>query len=159
MNDANHSLLARKADMAPDAYLLGLVVSSFLSEDSSYENGYSAYIDLYSNWLRHYSGNVYISSIDASPSLKSIFIKDYNPMDYINKNPSTPKDRIISVSDKIEELKNNYENNAHLSPQAVNIYTRFSLLLFILSLVVTSILFTIAFFVGAKYAKKRKDIK
>jgi len=90
-----------------DAPLLGLILSSYISFDSAYENGYSAYLELQSTWLSYYAGNIEGTTLDNT------FLFDYSEKQCQERSPDPIKERKISVREKVSELKNQYTNSPH----------------------------------------------
>lgn len=126
----------RSADVyPPDAYVFSAFISNYYSCSSSYENGYSAYLDIEKYWLSNYAGNV-------NGSLDTTFFYDYP---YIQEsNQQLTKSRLISAKEKVNELKYLY-NRRPVQKRNADIKVLFiGLALFILTL---GISFVVCFFV------------
>lgn len=95
----------RNADVyPPDAYIIALYLSGYCTYNSNFENGYSAYEEMEHYWLKQYGGGM-------KGSLENTFLYDYYEEDYISKDASTKKSKLISASDKISEIESMYRNN------------------------------------------------
>lgn len=100
--DESNIIRTRNADVhSPDAYILTLFLSAYLSNDPSYENGYSAYRDIQKSWLSFYSGA-------TNGNLENTYFYDYSDYDYLIKDQLPPKTVLKSAKEKINELENSY---------------------------------------------------
>lgn len=108
-SDVNANIRSRTTDVEaerhPDAKILGLLLSSYTSYDSSYENGYGAFPQLNEAWFSFYIG--LLGSVEG-PDLSETFIFDYTREEYENRYINDRKTRKVSVADKISELSAAY---------------------------------------------------
>lgn len=91
----------------PDAFLLGMLLSSYISYSGSYENGYAAYEELNLYWFKYYVGDV------ENTSLETTFIYDYSKEQCENRASSGQKTRKVSVKNKISELSENHSQGVN----------------------------------------------
>lgn len=107
--DVSAGIRSRTTDVEdkrhPDAQILALLLSSYITFDSSYENGYGGYAELKDAWISKYIGNY---GTIVGPDLSNTFIYDYTKEEYENRYIDDKKTRKLSVSDKITELSNAY---------------------------------------------------
>ena len=105
--DESLIIRSRNADVhCPDAHVLSLVLSAYLSFESSYENGYSAFPDIQKTWLNYYSGA-------TNGTLENTYLYDYGENDYLIKDQNPKKTVLKSVKEKIDEMEDSYNHMPH----------------------------------------------
>lgn len=146
-NDVPAKIRQRSVDVGwnnkPDAFVIGLLLSSFSTYSPAYENGYGGYLSIDTNWLSYYRG--------SDDELSSIFISDYTEEEYNEQNLALAKTRTISVASKIQELKEAYSSKPH-SKKKTN---SFDLIFEICSLVFVFSLSLALFLIIKKHAKQK----
>lgn len=120
-------------NLSPDAGALSLELASLSASNSSYVNGYSGFGDFEVYWLKYYSDGL------GSQFLSSTYIVDC-------VNDCVGQSRKISLTEKISELREQYNQNAHFSSPSELTRIYFSLFFLGLTFLFASLLFSLLIF-------------
>lgn len=154
-SDVSAGIRSRTTDVEdkrhPDAKILGLLLSSYITFDPSYENGYGGYAELQTAWISKYIGNY--GSIEG-PDLANTFIYDYTEEEYQNRYTDGKKTRVLSVADKVTELSNAYASKKASAPLVSKRDKWISILALFVSSQIAGGLLTLVIVIDKKHGKK-----